>query len=397
MKIRKSMIVQIQRIALVSLSLFLFACGEKHQMQNTVREYAVISLQPVDRVLERGLPASIRGRQDIEIRPQVAGFITKLCVDEGSVVRKGQPLFIVDPVQYEAAVKVAEAAVKVSETAVANARLTAANKKELYQKNIIGEFELQLADNALATQEAQLAQTEAQLVNARKNLSFTTVTSPVDGIVGKIPFREGSLVSSSMATPLTTVSDVSEMYVYFAMNEKQILELTRQSDGKMTDILDNQPEVSLKLADGTIYPEKGKIETMSGVIDLTTGTANMRATFPNPQRILRSGSTGSVLIPVKMDSTIVIPQKATFETQDKKFVYVVNDSCVVSNREIEILPQNDGVTYVVTSGLKPFERIVVEGVGTSVRDGMKIKPITPEESAAKVKGATQQAAGAAKK
>lgn len=385
MKIKKSVIIQFQRVILVSLCLTLFACGGKNQsMQNAVREYAVVTLQPVDRVLEKSYPASIRGRQDIEIRPQVSGFITKLLVDEGSVVRKGQPMFIIDQVQYEAAVNVAEAAVKVAETAVANAQLTYNNKKELHQKNIIGDFDLQLAENALATQEANLAQAKAQLVNARKNLSYTTVISPADGVVGDIPFREGSLVSASMATPLTTVSDVSEMYVYFSMNEKQILELTRQSDGKMANILDRQPEVSLKLADGSIYPEKGKIETVSGVIGLSTGAASMRATFPNPQRVLRSGSTGNILVPVQSDSIIVIPQKATTEIQDKKFAFVVNDSSVVNIREIQILPENDGKTYIVTDGLKPFERIVVEGVGISVRDGMKIKPVTPEEAAAKV-------------
>ncbi len=395
MKITKSMIIKFQRITLISLCLFLFACSGKQQsMQNAVKEYAVLTLQPVDRVLEKSYPASIRGRQDIEIRPQVAGFITKLLVDEGSVVRKGQPMFIIDQVQYEAAVNVAEANVKVAETAVANARLTYNNKKELHQKNIIGDYDLQLAENALATQEANLAQAKAQLVNARKNLSYTTVTSPADGVVGDIPFREGSLVSASMATPLTTVSDVSEMYVYFSMNEKQILELARQSDGKMADILSNQPEVSLKLADGSIYPEKGKIETVSGVIGLSTGAASMRATFPNPQRILRSGSTGSILVPVQSDSIIVIPQKATTEIQDKKFAFVVNDSSVVNIREIQILPENDGKTYIVTDGLKPFERIVLEGVGISVRDGMKIKPVTPEEAAAKVNAMTNPSVAA---
>ena len=381
MKMKKSMIIPFERITLLSLCLILFACGEKNQsMQNAVKEYAVLTLQPVDRVLDKTYPATIRGRQDIEIRPQVAGFITKLLVDEGSVVKKGQPMFIIDQVQYQAAVNVAESTVNVAKTAVDNASLTYENKKELHQKKIIGDFDLQLAENALATQQAQLAQAKAELVNARKNLSYTTVTSPSDGVVGDIPFREGSLVSSSMTTPLTTVSDVSEMYVYFSMNEKQMLELTRQSDGKMANILDNQPEVSLKLADGTIYPEKGKIETVSGVIGLATGAARMRATFPNPQRILRSGSTGSILVPVKSDSIIVIPQKATTEMQDKKFVFVVNDSSVVNIREIQILPENDGKTYIVSEGLKPFERIVVEGVGISVRDGMKIKPVASTES-----------------
>lgn len=396
MKIRTTMIIQSKRVILASLCLSLFACSKNSQMgQNTVKEYAVVTLQPSSAELESAYPATIRGRQDVEIRPQVSGFITKLSVDEGSVVRKGQTLFLIDPVQYEAAVNIAKAAVDVAKTSVVTADLTAKNKRELAKKNIISDYELQMAENALATSKAQLAQADAQLINAQKNLSFTKVTSPSDGVVGDIPFRVGSLVSPSSTTPLTTVSDISEMYVYFSMNEKQIFSMIRQGEGTVNNALDKIPAVSLKLADGSVYQEKGKVEALISVIDPTTGSARMRATFPNKQNYLRSGASGSVLIPVSSDSALVIPQKATFEIQDKKFVYLVNDSAVVKSHEIKVLPQNDGQNYVVTGGLKVNDRIVIEGVGTSVRDGMQIKPITPEESAAKVKGVTQQAAAQA--
>ena len=383
------MIIQSQRVILLSLCLSLFACSKNNRTgASMVREYAVITLEPSSSELETAYPATIRGRQDVEIRPQVSGFITKLYVDEGAVVRKGQPLFMIDPVQYEAAVNVAKAAVNVAESNVSTAELTAKNKRELARKNIISDYELQTAENDLANAKAMLAQANAQLVNAQKNLSYTKVTSPSDGVVGTIPYRLGSLVSASTATPLTTVSDISEMYVYFSMNEKQILAMTRQHDGAVSNVLEQMPEVTLKLADGSIYPEKGKIETVSGVIDPATGSAVVRATFPNKQHILRSGGSGSILIPVKNDSAIIIPQKATFEIQDKKFVYLVNDSAIVKSTEIEILPQNDGQHYVVTGGLKANDRIVVEGVGTSVKDGMQIKPITPAEAAARVQQAT---------
>lgn len=384
------MIILSQRLIVVMLGATLFACGNKQAgYQAGVPEYAVITIEPSVSKLNNAYPATIKGCQDVEIRPNVSGFITQLCVDEGSVVKKGQTLFIIDPVQYEEAVNMSRAAVNVAKAGVATAKLTAENKRVLAQKNIISQYDLQTAENTLASQQANLAQAEAQLINAEKNLSYTRVTSPSNGVVGKIPFRVGSLVSPSSATPLTTVSDNSSMFVYFSLNEKEILKLTRQTKGATQNALNEMPAVELKLVDNTIYSEKGKIETLSGVIDPDKGAASVRATFPNPDGILRSGGSGVVLLPEEDDAAVVIPQVATTEIQDKKFVFVVSDSSVIATREIKILPVNDGKNYVVTEGLKPGERIVVEGIGTSVRDGMKIKPITPAESAAKL----QQVAG----
>ena len=391
MKIQKSIIIQSRKVMLVALGVSLFACSNKQQgMQQGVPDYAVITVEATPATLNSSYPATIRGRQDVEIRPNVSGFITKLCVDEGAVVKKGQTLFLIDPVQFEAAVNVARATVNVAEANVSTAKLTAENKRELAKKNIISEYDLQMAENTLASQEAALAQARAQLINAEKNLSYTEVTSPSDGVVGTFPYRVGSLVSPSSATPLTTVSDISEMYVYFSMNEKQILDMIRQADGSTSGVLNGLPEVELQLADGTIYPEKGKISTLSGVIDQTTGSASIRATFKNP---------GHIMIPVENEAAIIIPQKATYELQDKKFVFVVTDSSTVVSTEIKVLPQTNGQQYVVSSGLKPGDRIVTEGVGTSVRNGMKINPITPEQASARLQQATQQTAamGNAKK
>ncbi len=400
MKIQKSIIIQSRKVMLVALGVSLFACSNKQQgMQQGVPDYAVITVEATPATLNSSYPATIRGRQDVEIRPNVSGFITKLCVDEGAVVKKGQTLFLIDPVQFEAAVNVARATVNVAEANVSTAKLTAENKRELAKKNIISEYDLQMAENTLASQEAALAQARAQLINAEKNLSYTEVTSPSDGVVGTFPYRVGSLVSPSSATPLTTVSDISEMYVYFSMNEKQILDMIRQADGSTSGVLSGLPEVELQLADGTIYPEKGKISTLSGVIDQTTGSASIRATFKNPGQLLRSGGSGNIMIPVKNKAAIIIPQKATYELQDKKFVFVVTDSSTVVSTEIKVLPQTNGQQYVVSSGLKPGDRIVTEGVGTSVRNGMKINPITPEQASARLQQATQQTAamGNAKK
>lgn len=392
------MFVKPQRCALIVLGATLCACGQKQQhpgmMRGGVPEYAVVSVEPSTVELSNVYPAQIRGRQDVEIRPNVSGFITKLCVDEGSVVRKGQVLFEIDPVQYQEAVNIAEANVNVAKASVGTARLTAENKRQLFGKNIISEYDMRMAENTLAQAEAQLAQAEAQLVNARKNLSYTKVTSPSNGVVGKVPFRVGSLVGPTSGVALTTVSDDSQMYAYFSLNEKEILDLLRRSEGSVQGALSQMPDVTLKLADGTIYPLTGKIETLSGVIDVATGTSVVRALFDNPDRMLRSGGSGVVMLPVTKDSVLVVPQSATSEVQDKKYVFVVSDSSTVQQTEIGILSVNDGKQYVVTSGLNPGDRIVAEGVGV-LRNGMTIKPITPAEAAAKLQGAIQQQQAAA--
>lgn len=242
---------------------------------------------------------------------------------------------------------------------------------------------MQMAENTLASYEAQLTAAEAQLQSAQDNLRWCTVTSPADGVVGSIPYRVGSLVSSQSASALTTVSNISKMHVYFSMTEKQLLALTRETGG-VSAALKKMPAVSLVLADGTTYSQTGEISTVSGVIDQTTGSVQMRATFDNASHILRSGGTGSILVPTHSDAAIKVPQKATFDIQDKKFVYVVNADKTVAPREITVLPQNDGQTYVVSTGLRAGERIVVDGVN-QLKNGQKINPITPAQAEANQK------------
>ncbi len=372
-------------------SVFLLAsCGGNQQQQAgaAAPQIATMTVDYETSNLESAYPATIKGRTDIDIRPQVTGFITKVHVDEGQQVKKGQVLFTLDQVQFQAAVESAEAAIKVAETAVSTAKLTEANKRKLLDKNIISEYEWQVAANSLAQAQAQLAQAKANLVNAKKNLAYTVVTSPSNGVIGSIPNREGSLASPSSAQPLTTVSDNSEVYAYFSLNEKDILEMTDGGKKSLNASINDMPEVSLRLATGEIYPEHGKVATVSGVIDNTTGAASVRALFKNENGMLRSGSTGSILVPVKTDSAIVIPQKATYELQDLRYVYVLNDSNVAVSRPITVNPVNDGKNFVVTSGLKAGDRIAVEGVGTKVRDGVTIQPV---DAAAAAQAQQQQA------
>ena len=389
MKKRKAIGAFVKGAAYSLTALLAFSCGNSQQGGMPALSLAVMTVEPTSQELNSAYPATIKGQQDIEIRARVSGYITKLCVDEGAVVHKGQPLFLIDAVPYQKAVQAAEAAVEVAKANVATTQLTVDSKTELHAQNIISDYDLQTAKNSLASAKAALAQAEAQLASARNDLSYTTITSPSDGVVGTIPFRVGSLVGTTTQEPLPVVSDINKMFVYFSMNEKQLLALTRQKDGSVNSMIGAMPEVQLQLADGTMYPAKGKIETLSGVIDLSTGAVQMRATFPNAQRLLRSGGTGTVLIPSVLDSALLIPQSATYEVQDKKFVYVLGDSSKVKNTEITVFPLDNGKQYVVTSGLKPGEQVVVEGVAT-LRDGMPIQPITPEQSAAKVQAMTQQ-------
>jgi membrane fusion protein (multidrug efflux system) len=362
--------------------------ADQSAMQSQAPEMAVMTVQPGASDLSSAYAATIKGKVDVDVRPLVSGFVTKVHVDEGQYVKQGQVLFTLDQVTFQAAVEQAQAQVNAAKTAVSSAQLTADNKKLLFDKNIISEYEYQLAQNQLATAKAQLSTAQAALTSARKNLSYTTVTAPVSGYVGSIPGREGTLASPSMMTPLTTVSDNSEVYAYFSLTEKDILQLT-QGETSLNAALAAMPEVQLQLADGTVYPLTGKVATVSGVVDQNTGASSVRARFANPNGVLRSGSTGQILIPNKLDNVISIPQKAAFEVQDRKFVYVLNDSNKTVSTAITVSPLDDGQNYIVTEGLQPGQRVVVEGVGTKVKADMVI---TPVDAAVK---AQQEAAAAA--
>lgn len=376
------------RLVLLAASLiFLASCGQSKQSAGNAPEIAVMEVATTTANLTNSYPATIKGKQDVEIRPMVSGFITKLHVDEGAVVRKGQVLFSIDPVQYQAAVQTAKAAVETAKAALSTQELTTANKRELNKKQIVSDYDLKMAENQLAQSKAALAQAEAQLVNAENNLSYTEVTSPSDGVVGTIPYRVGSLVSASIATPLTTVADISEMYAYFSMTERQLLNLIREG-GSMKEILDKLPDVHLQLIDGTMYPDTGRVETISGVIDQATGSVNLRALFPNDHNILRSGGTGNVVFPNPLENIIMIPQSATTEIQDKKFVYVLQPDNTIKNTEIKVFPLNDGQYYYVMEGLKQGDKVVIEGV-QALKDGQAITPITPADKEAEYQKALQ--------
>ena len=350
--------------------------GGSAQQGGNAPKITVMTLSTTTSHLTNSYPATIKGKQDVDISPMVSGFITHLHVDEGSFVRRGQVLFTIDQTQYLAAVNQAKAAVESAKATVATQQLTVDNRRRLNEKNITSDYDLQMQENQLASAKAGLAQAEAALTNAQKNLQYTTVTSPTDGVVGQIPYRLGSLVSPSSAQPLTTVSDLSNMYAYFSMTERELLQMTESNGAE--DILKSFPDVRLQLIDGSIYSETGHVETISGDIDMTTGSVNLRALFPNPKKVLRRGSTVNVVFPNNLENIILVPQSATFEVQDKRFVYVLQPDNTVKTTEITCHPVTDGKNFVVLDGLKAGDKIAIEGV-QSLRDGAAIQPITSAE------------------
>ena len=350
--------------------------------------YCMATVATTDREIQSNYSASIRGRQDIAIYPQVAGTISELCVTEGQQVSKGQTLFIIDQVPYKAALQTAEANVAAAKASVATAQLTYDSKKELFAKNVVSQYDLSTANNNLLTAKAQLAQAEAQRVSAANNLSYTVVKAPANGVVGTLPYRVGALVSASIPQPLTTVSDNSEMYVYFSMNENQLLNLTRRY-GSVAETLKNMSAVQLQLSDGSIYDLPGRVESISGVIDTSTGSVSLRAAFPNPNGLLHSGGAGNIILPSIYKDCIAVPQAATFELQDKVYVYKVVDG-KASSSIIDVEKLSNGREYIVRSGLTPGDVIVAEGVGL-LREGT---PIVPKGQSGAVQAAPAEQAPA---
>ncbi|EJG00139.1 MULTISPECIES: efflux RND transporter periplasmic adaptor subunit [Flavobacterium] len=365
-------------LSILAASLIIASCGKNDKSAQAggapqIKEYKTVTLQPESATLNSDFPASIQGQQNIEIRPRVEGYIDKIFVDEGAVVKAGQPLFKISAPEYEQQVRTATASIKSAQAEVSSAKLAVNKVKPLVEKGIISKYDLESAQYTYESAMASLAQANAALVNAKVNLGYTTVTSPVNGVVGSIPFRLGSLVSSNTAEPLTTVSSIGNVYAYFAMNEKVLLNFTKDAGGSLNQKIKSMPEVSLVLSDGSTYDQKGKIETVNGLINTETGTVNFRARFPNPKGVIRSGSSTTVQIPNFVKDAIIIPQSATFELQDKMFAVVVGKDKKTRNANITVLDNSAGNYYVVTSGLKPGDEIVLEGVA-SLKEGTEIKP-----------------------
>lgn len=348
--------------------------GGKDGGPQPIKDYPVLVVKPDTVTLFQDYPATIQGQQNVEIRPKVDGFVEAIYVDEGATVKKGQKLFHISAPQYEQEVRTARAGVKTAEADVNAARMGVNKVAPLVAKGIISKYQLEGAQYTLQAKEAALAQAQATLANALTNLGYTTITSPVDGVMGTIPNKIGSLVSSTSADPLTTISSTANVYAYFSLSEKALLDFARRRPGNtLQEKLTNVPDVRLVLADGSLYPYPGRVKTAIGQINTETGASSFRATFPNPQGLLRSGSSGSVRTQRPMDDVLIIPQSATYELQGKRFAYVVGRDTAAHAAAITVVPTPDGDSFVVQKGLKAGQQIVLEGI-SGLKEGAKIRP-----------------------
>ena len=360
---------------IVAVAAMMVSCGGGGGRPNFGdNEFPVVAAGTSQADMQTTFPAVIKGVQDVEIRPKATGFLTQINVKEGQTVSAGQLLFVIDNETYQAQVRQAQASVNTASAQLNTVRLTYENAKKLHENNVIGDFELQSAQNNYESAQAQLAQAKAALASAKEALSFCYVKSPASGVVGTLPFKKGALVSASNV--LTTVSNISSMDVYFSMSEKDAMLLSQNG-------LESLPPVKLQLTDGTIYENEGKVTKMSGVIDASTGSVQLIASFANPQKLLKSGGSGNIIIPHVNTSAIIIPQSCVSEVQNKKFVYLLGKDNKVVYTEIKVDPQNDGNNYIVTDGLKVGDKYVTNGI-TKLNDGMEIVPITPERYQQKI-------------
>lgn len=376
------------RIFLFSaIAAVLVSCGKKGGMDFVDNEFPVETVKSQNASMQTTYPATFKGIQDVEIRPKVAGFITRVCVREGQAVSAGQLLFVIDNATYQASVRQAQAAVNTASAQCNTVKMAYDNSVKLRENNVIGDFELNSAKNNYESAKAQLAQARAALASAKEMLGFCYVKSPTAGVVGTLPYKEGAMVSASSMPALTTVSNISTIEAYFSMTEKDVLSMTKAA-GTMQAAINTYPDLKLQLADGTMYSETGRLVKASGVIDAATGSVQMIARFPNPQRLLKSGASGSIVVPRSDNNAIIIPQNAATQVQDKIFVYVLGKDNKVKYTEIKVDPQNDGKNYVVLSGLKAGDRYVTNGT-TKLTEGMEIKPITPAQYRKKIDEATK--------
>ena len=349
--------------------LFSFCADGKKEAQGKAH-YKTLTVSKKDVTLEQRYTARLTGRQIVEVRPQVSGTIVRICINEGDAVSKGQTLFVIDQVPFRASLEMAVAQRRSAEAKLATARMNYENERKLQENSVVGNVSVQTMQNALAEAEAALAQAQAQERNARCQLSYTEVKSPVSGVASMIPWHVGSLVSSNISEPLVTVADDHEMYAYFSITENQAIDLIGQY-GSMEAFMKQAPAVSFQLSNGTAYPQKGRINAVSGTVDASTGAVTLRATFPNAGHLLHNGGSGSVVVSTHRKDCIVVPQEATYELQNRTFVYKIVDGKTKAT-PVELFRLNNGREFVIEEGLAAGDVIIAEGAGL-LKEGIEVE------------------------
>lgn len=364
------------QIALLTV-LLLSSCGEDKKTTHTSttpQTLSELTLGPRSTTIYNDFPATIEGIEIVQLRPMVDGYLEKIYAPEGANVTKGQLLFKIENPMYDQAVITAKAGVQSAQANVDAAKMGVEKVRPLVEKDIVSKYELDGAQYTLQAQQAALDQANATLRNAETNVGYTTLRSPITGVMGSIPYKIGDLISSTTSSPLTSLARIDQVYAYFALSEKQLLNLSSRVPGAtLQDKLDHLPQVLLVLADGSAYAQKGKLETASGFITTGTGTVSLKAQFANPTGLIRSGASTVVRIPRTIDTALLVPQSATYELQDKRFVYLLIADNKVISMPITSTATNDGKYLVVSAGLKRGDKILLNGF--NLKDSTTVNPV----------------------
>ena len=345
--------------------------GAGYELQ--IQSLPVITVMDTTAATYKEFSASLEGSKDIEIRPQVDGYLDKIYVDEGAYVRKGQSLFQINARPYVEQLNNAKASLAAAKANLANAQINVDKLTPLVQNNIVSEVKVKEAKAAHDAMAASVAQAQSMVQSAGINVGYTLIKAPVDGYIGRLPHKTGSLVGLTTAAPLTVISEIKDVYAYFSLSENDFLQFKSEFEGKtVEEKIKKMPPVELVLPDGSVYQQKGKVQLATGQFDNSIGAISFRAVFPNTDRLLRSGNTGKVRVPKLRNKTLLVPQESTFEIQDKIFVFAVGDSNKVFSKPIVVSGKTAGY-YFVESGVQAGDKIVFAGTG-NLQDGMAIKP-----------------------